>query len=113
MAISGHKSESSIRSYATTSNNTKRKLAQPISSYGSIIKPTFDFGIKYTEDDDDEPPRKLLECITISSVDNVTTIAPTSNHVPDEKPPTNRVPMSFLIDNYSVQPVFNNCYFNF
>ena len=74
MAISGHKSESSIRSYATTSNNTKRKLVKTISSYGSIKKPTFDFEIKFTEDDLNEPPRKLLESITISSVDNVTTI---------------------------------------
>ena len=43
MAVSGHKSESSIRSLAKTSNGIKRKISSTLSS--ATVKRNFDFGV--------------------------------------------------------------------
>ena len=61
MAISGHRSEASIRSYAKTSMSTKRKISDHLSAI--IAKkptPCFDFGLNFLEeqDEDDENDNK-------------------------------------------------------
>ena len=108
MAISGHKSESSIRSYASTSCSTKRKLAQTISAhkYPAGYR-TFDFGLKCLEDEDESPKKVAAPVPPV----------PTSSNVfnpRDEKPHgSNTAPLSMLFNSCNGQPVFNNCYFNF
>ena len=107
MAISGHKSESSIRSYASTSGSTKRKLAQTISAHSYAKENrTFDFGLKFLEDEDEAPERFAAPPVPTAS---------SGINVRDEKPhgSNTAAPMSILFNSCSGRPAFNNCYFNF
>ena len=51
MSISGHRSESSIRSYSRTDLQTKQKMSDNLSSFISSkqFKPNFSFGINFPE----------------------------------------------------------------
>ena len=108
MAISGHKSESSIRSYASTSGSTKRKLAQTISAHSYAPENrTFDFGLKFLKigEDKEEAPKRFAEPILPSGVVNVHEEKPDGSNIP--------IPTSILFNSCNGQPAFNNCYFNF
>ena len=52
MSISGHKAESSIRSYSKTGLGTKRKMSENLSAFlnSKKIKPNFDFGMNFGVD---------------------------------------------------------------
>ena len=122
MSVSGHKSETSIRSYATTSSGMKRKIAQTISAYGSVEKPTFNFGVNLDIEDNDEAPSKVVikdvnKAIAINDVNNATssihTLTLSSEYIPEERPHCSNNPMTAVINNCSGEPYFHNCYFNF
>ena len=54
MSVSGHRAESSIRSYARTDLKTKRKMSSELSSFinSKKFKPCFDFGVDFLADVD-------------------------------------------------------------
>ena len=53
MSVSGHRTESSIRSYARTSIGMKRKMSENLSMFCEENR-TFDFGVNFLEDNIDD-----------------------------------------------------------
>ena len=93
MSVSGHRQESSIRSYSKTDLATKRRMSDNLAKFigSKKFKPNFSFGLNLDSDDDD----------------NVV--------VSDERKPEkfNRIGMKSLVENYDGQIQFSNCVFKF
>lgn len=112
MSVSGHRCESSIRSYAKTSNDIKRKMSSTLSS---AIKPNFDLGLDFLNSEDEEVGTDF----DISAHQNEAEITNPTEETPSSSkmlPTTSsdKTPMSSYLINHSNAPVtFSNCYFSF
>ena len=98
MTVSGHRSESSIRSYARTGLSMKRKMSDQLAKYCQQV-PTFDFGLDLGVDDEPLEKRPL-------SVDTVSSSAVCSQQ-------SNNNALSSFIGHSAQYVEFTNCTINF
>ena len=98
MTVSGHRSESSIRSYARTGLSMKRKMSDELAKYCQQV-PTFDFGVDLGVDDEPLEKRPL-------SVDTVSSSAVCSQQ-------SNNNALSSFIGHSARYVEFTNCTINF
>ena len=97
MSLSGHRSESSIRSYSRTGAGIKRKMSNQLSNFCDE-NATFDFGVDFSSPERDQ------------SVPGNNAIVPVKKQATCSSKTANLA--SFL--GHSAQSVqFNNCTFNF
>ena len=100
MSLSGHRSESSIRSYARTGVAMKRKMSEELSKFCEE-NTTFDFGVNVS-------PSKAKQVVRT----NISSLNPTNNQTPTPAPSSTANLASFI--GHSAQRVlFKDCVFNF
>ena len=118
MSVSGHKSESSIRSYAKTNAGIKRKMASTISSAVASKKSSFpvpkhrnfNFGIDYQLEEKEELAQEVSS-LSIKSIDEKP--PQPSPSITNSNNPNNPISSSVFHDSNYGEISFSNCTFSF